>query len=232
MSSPILLITSVLILTFPSDTRSLQDNQRLHDSSYDMHASPLRTLNKQTATVNLLPNKMNVSELSGQQTSDRRSRGTSVEEDSLSLDSVGHVHVPCSDPDFIRNAKPGGKATQSLPLSGRRRSAGYCDTPGVMVSSPSDGHSPKVKSEITPAATPRLSSPLLSRRSRLAPPQVKRSSSMTRLSEAINQIHNLCVFPAQPVTITQVSFFYLFLDNYKFPAAEMLTNICNYLLSA
>ncbi|XP_068236175.1 inositol polyphosphate 5-phosphatase E isoform X2 [Palaemon carinicauda] len=31
-------------------------------------------------------------------------------------------------------------------------------------------------------------------------PQIKRSNSMTRLSDVFNQIHNLCVFPAQPVT--------------------------------
>lgn len=184
----------------------------MHDSLCDASASPPRTLSKQTATVNLLPNKMNVSELSGQSSGDRRSRGPSVEKDSQLMESVGPPYVPCSDPDLIRNIKPGGKASQSLPLCGQKCSTGNDDTFNESTSSTSGGHSPKVKGENITDATPKKSSPLLSRRTRLAPPQVKRSSSLTRLTEAISQIHNLCVFPAQPVSSSQVSFVFLILQ--------------------
>ncbi|XP_064093024.1 inositol polyphosphate 5-phosphatase E-like isoform X2 [Macrobrachium nipponense] len=37
------------------------------------------------------------------------------------------------------------------------------------------------------------------------PPQIKRSNSLTRLSEVINQIHNLCMFPAQPIPAKEKS---------------------------
>ncbi|XP_066940437.1 inositol polyphosphate 5-phosphatase E isoform X2 [Macrobrachium rosenbergii] len=35
------------------------------------------------------------------------------------------------------------------------------------------------------------------------PQQIKRSNSMTRLSEVMNQIHNLCMFPAQPLPVKE-----------------------------
>ncbi|XP_053642270.1 uncharacterized protein INPP5E isoform X2 [Cherax quadricarinatus] len=184
------------------DINNVHDTERSLDPSYDVQASPLRSLTKQNATVNLLPNKMNVSELSGQQACDRKGKGVNMEEDLVSLDSVGHTHVPCSDPDFIRNAKSGIRVNQCNSVTNQRDAAGSNEQQGDKSVSATDKDSPKIKRESTSSVTPKLS-PLLSRRSRLAPPQIKRSSSMTRLTEAINQIHNLCVFPAQPVVVEQ-----------------------------
>ncbi|MPC23094.1 inositol polyphosphate 5-phosphatase [Portunus trituberculatus] len=48
-------------------------------------------------------------------------------------------------------------------------------------------------------------SPLLPHRAQLVPPQVKRSSSMTRFTEALNQVHNVCLFPAQSASMVQKS---------------------------
>ncbi|XP_045623507.1 uncharacterized protein INPP5E isoform X2 [Procambarus clarkii] len=186
------------------DLNSPNDTQRSLDPPYDVQVSPMRSLSKQSAAVNLLPNKMNVSELSGQQASDRKGKSASLEEDVLSLDSTGYTHVPCSDPDFIRNTKSGIRANQCNPVANQKGITDNYEQQGDRSVNAFDKDSPVMKTESTSSVTPKLS-PLLSRRSRLAPPQVKRSSSMTRLTEAINQIHNLCVFPAQPVPVDQMN---------------------------
>lgn len=187
----------------PLDTSSSHTSQKAPESPGDQQGSPLRNLSKQgTAAVTLLPNKMNVSELSGQQQlqqqpGERRIRG--AQEDSLSLDSAGIGYVPCSDPDFIRNPKSNIRGTQSCPMAGGRNSICGGEQLERHVAA---GRSLK-------AARPgkdslKNLSPLLPRRAQLAPPQVKRSSSMTRLTEAFNQIHNVCVFPAQPSSMVEV----------------------------
>ncbi|KAK4287797.1 hypothetical protein Pmani_039144 [Petrolisthes manimaculis] len=168
--------------------------QRASTTPPDQQVSPLRGFGKQGSAVNLLPNKMNVSELSGQ-AGDRRSKS---EEDTLSFDSPCHAHIPCSDPDFIRNTKSGIRPSQSLPL-GEAKDVKASKGEEANSKRKDDQVSPKLKGSSAANATPKKTSPLLSRRSRLAPPQVKRSSSMTRLSEAINQIRNVCVYPAQPI---------------------------------
>lgn len=189
--------------TPPPDSSSSHTVQRAPDSPGDQQASPLRNLSRQgTPAVTLLPNKMNVSELSGQQppaqqTGERRTRG--AQEDSLSLDSAGIGYVPCSDPDFIRNPKSNVRGTQSCPMAGGRNS--------VCGGEQLEGH--VGSGQTLKAAKPgrdslKKLSPLLPRRAQLAPPQVKRSSSMTRLTEAFNQIHNVCLFPAQPVSVVEV----------------------------
>ncbi|XP_050699164.1 phosphatidylinositol polyphosphate 5-phosphatase type IV-like isoform X7 [Eriocheir sinensis] len=188
--------------TPPPDSSSPHTSQKAPDSPGDQQASPLRNFSRQsTAAVTLLPNKMNVSELSGQQqlqqqTGERRAR--SVQEESLSLDSASIVYVPCSDPDFIRNPKSNVRGTQSCPVAASRNS--------VCGGEQLEGH-------ITPGQALRAAklgrdslkklSPLLPRRAQLAPPQVKRSSSMTRLTEAFNQLHNVCLFPAHPTTMVE-----------------------------
>ncbi|XP_050699162.1 phosphatidylinositol polyphosphate 5-phosphatase type IV-like isoform X5 [Eriocheir sinensis] len=190
--------------TPPPDSSSPHTSQKAPDSPGDQQASPLRNFSRQsTAAVTLLPNKMNVSELSGQQqlqqqTGERRAR--SVQEESLSLDSASIVYVPCSDPDFIRNPKSNVRGTQSCPVAASRNS--------VCGGEQLEGH-------ITPGQALRAAklgrdslkklSPLLPRRAQLAPPQVKRSSSMTRLTEAFNQLHNVCLFPAHPTTMVEKS---------------------------
>lgn len=183
-----------------SEPGSSRATQKASSTPPDQQVSPLRSFGKQSPAVNLLPNKMNVSELSGQ-AGDRRSKS---EEDTLSFDSPGHAHIPCSDPDFIRNAKSGIRTSQSLPLAEAKDVA--VSKGEEENSKTKDGQvSPKMKGSSGANATPKKTSPLLSRRSRLAPPHVKRSSSMTRLSEAMNQVHNVCVYPAQPIpTVIQV----------------------------
>lgn len=188
--------------TPPPDSSSAHTAQRAPDSPGDQQASPLRNLSRQSAAaVTLLPNKMNVSELSGQQqlqqqASERRVRG--IQEDCLSLDSATIGYVPCSDPDFIRNPKSNVRGTQSCPMAARNSVCG-----GEQL----EEHVKKgqtLKAAKSGRDSLKKLSPLLPRRAQLAPPQVKRSSSMTRLTEAFNQIHNVCVFPAQPTTMVEV----------------------------
>ncbi|XP_071514602.1 inositol polyphosphate 5-phosphatase E isoform X3 [Panulirus ornatus] len=175
------------------DISSPHVTHRVHDQSSELHASPLRSLNKQSAAVSLLPNKMNLSELSGQQPIDRKGRGTSLEEDWLSLDSGGHYQIICSDPDFIKNAKPAGRTNHSHPMVNQR---GSSDGSEQQDTKAAYKDSQKIKTESSYSISHKLSRQL-SRRSHLAPPQVKRSNSMTLLTEAVNQIHNICVFPAR-----------------------------------
>lgn len=175
------------------DISSPHVTHRVHDQSSELHASPLRSLNKQSAAVSLLPNKMNLSELSGQQPIDRKGRGTSLEEDWLSLDSGGHYQIICSDPDFIKNAKPAGRTNHSHPMVNQRGSSDGSEQEDTKAAYKD---SQKIKTESSYSISHKLSRQL-SRRSHLAPPQVKRSNSMTRLTEAVNQIHNICVFPAR-----------------------------------
>lgn len=148
---------------------------------------------------------MNLSELSGQQPIDRKGRDTSLEEDLLSLDSVGRTQVFCSDPDFIRSAKSAGRTNQCHPMVNQRGSGGSSEQKDMMARSATNKDSHKIKNESTCSTPRKSSSSQYSRRSRLAPPQVKRSSSMTRLTEVVHQIHNICVFPAHPLTSAEVS---------------------------
>ncbi|KAG0724303.1 hypothetical protein GWK47_040854 [Chionoecetes opilio] len=148
---------------------------------------------------------MNVSELSGQQQQqqqhgERRTR--CIQEDTLSLDSSGPTHVPCSDPDFIRNTKSGVRGTQSYPIAATRNS--ICG--GEYLDGRMSGFlTLKALKSGKDGATHKKVSPLLPRRSQLALPKVKvkRSSSMTRLTEALNQVHNVCLIPAQPRTLVK-----------------------------
>lgn len=151
---------------------------------------------------------MNVSTLSGQPT-EKKNKGASPDDDVVSVDS-SHGQVPCSDPDFIRGGKSGIKGSppqQKIAAEGDKQSVksdsmNSGDSPGKK--SESSSGSPGKKSESSSGSSG-FYSPMLARRSRLEPPKVKRSRSLTRLTEAINQIHNLCVFPAQPAVAPEVS---------------------------
>lgn len=177
------------------------DTLRAQEQHTEVQGSPLRSFNRQGAGVNLLPNKMNVSTLSGQPT-EKKNKGASPDDDVVSIDS-SHGQVPCSDPDFIRSGKSGIKGSPP-----RQKIAAEGDRQSVKSDSMNSGDSPGKKSESSSGSPGKKSesssgssgfySPMLARRSRLEPPKVKRSRSLTRLTEAINQIHNLCVFPAQP----------------------------------
>lgn len=177
------------------------DTLRAQEQHTEVQGSPLRSFNRQGAGVNLLPNKMNVSTLSGQPT-EKKNKGASPDDDVVSIDS-SHGQVPCSDPDFIRGGKSGIKGSPP-----RQKIAAEGDRQSVKSDSMNSGDSPGKKSESSSGSPGKKSesssgssgfySPMLARRSRLEPPKVKRSRSLTRLTEAINQIHNLCVFPAQP----------------------------------
>ncbi|XP_063608888.1 uncharacterized protein LOC134783059 isoform X5 [Penaeus indicus] len=177
------------------------DTLRAQEQHTEVQGSPLRSFSRQGAGVNLLPNKMNVSTLSGQPT-EKKNKGASPDDDVVSVDS-SHGQVPCSDPDFIRGGKSGIKGSppqQKIAAEGDRQSVksdsmNSGDSPGKK--SESSSGSPGKKSESSSGSSG-FYSPMLARRSRLEPPKVKRSRSLTRLTEAINQIHNLCVFPAQP----------------------------------
>ena len=211
-SSAVPLLVPVVTITpslpTPSPDSSSCTSQRASDSPSEQ-TSPLRNLSRQgtAAVVTLLPNKMNVSELSGQQQQqqhgERRTRG-SIQEDSLSLDSAGLAHVPCSDPDFIRGTKSNVRGTQSCPMGGNRNSICGGEHLEGRVGAAITSKSLKAGKESSASAALRKVSPLLSRRTQLAPPKVKRSSSMTRLTEALNQVHNVCLFPAQPNTLVKV----------------------------
>lgn len=177
------------------------DTLRAQEQHTEVQGSPLRSFNRQGAGVNLLPNKMNVSTLSGQPT-EKKNKGANPDDDVVSIDS-SHGQVPCSDPDFIRGGKSGIKGSPP-----RQKIAAEGDRQSVKSDSMNSGDSPGKKSESSSGSPGKKSesssgssgfySPMLARRSRLEPPKVKRSRSLTRLTEAINQIHNLCVFPAQP----------------------------------
>ncbi|XP_037793686.1 inositol polyphosphate 5-phosphatase E-like isoform X6 [Penaeus monodon] len=177
------------------------DTLRAQEQHTEVQGSPLRSFSRQGAGVNLLPNKMNVSTLSGQPT-EKKNKGASPDDDVVSVDS-SHGQVPCSDPDFIRGGKSGIKGSPP-----QQKSAAEGDKQSVKSDSMNSGDSPGKKSESSSGSPGKKSesssgssgfySPMLARRSRLEPPKVKRSRSLTRLTEAINQIHNLCVFPAQP----------------------------------
>ncbi|XP_047482397.1 inositol polyphosphate 5-phosphatase E-like isoform X6 [Penaeus chinensis] len=177
------------------------DTLRAQEQHTEVQGSPLRSFSRQGAGVNLLPNKMNVSTLSGQPT-EKKNKGASPDDDVVSVDS-SHGQVPCSDPDFIRGGKSGIKGSppqQKIAAEGDKQSVksdsmNSGDSPGKK--SESSSGSPGKKSESSSGSSG-FYSPMLARRSRLEPPKVKRSRSLTRLTEAINQIHNLCVFPAQP----------------------------------
>ncbi|XP_042857450.1 phosphatidylinositol polyphosphate 5-phosphatase type IV-like isoform X2 [Penaeus japonicus] len=166
------------------------DTLRAQEQHTEAQGSPLRSFNRQGAGVNLLPNKMNVSTLSGQP-AEKKNKGTSPDDDVVSIDS-SHGQVPCSDPDFIKGGKSGMKGSPS-----QQKIAAEVDKQSVKSDSMNSSDSPGKKSESSSGSSG-FYSPMLARRSRLEPPKVKRSRSLTRLTEAINQIHNLCVFPAQP----------------------------------
>lgn len=175
------------------------DTLRAQEQHTEAQGSPLRSFNRQGAGVNLLPNKMNVSTLSGQP-AEKKNKGASPDDDVVSIDS-SHGQVPCSDPDFIKGGKSGMKGSPS-----QQKIAAEVDKQSVKSDSMNSSDSPGKKSESSSGSSG-FYSPMLARRSRLEPPKVKRSRSLTRLTEAINQIHNLCVFPAQPAVAPEVSNF-------------------------
>ncbi|KAK7067952.1 hypothetical protein SK128_018796 [Halocaridina rubra] len=135
-----------------------------------------RTAVKHSGSVNLLPNKINFSALSGQNFDGKTEESSISEYSSLSLPS--HLQSdPCSDTEFLKTSKS--------------------TTPEKNIANQYDQAS--VSEKATEAS-------LFAHESHLSPPLIKRSSSMTYLTEAFSHVHNIFMFPAHAPVVADGSF--------------------------
>ncbi|CAL4064609.1 unnamed protein product [Meganyctiphanes norvegica] len=121
-----------------------------------------------------------------------KSSGVTILPNKMSLSSLNGDSSSCGDQRKSQDSSPGTEIT----VSDYSQSQVPCSDPELVRNN--KNRSSMKAARVLGFGTGKDPSPLLSRRSRLEPPKVKRSNSLTHLTSAINQMHNMCIFAASP----------------------------------